>query len=1241
MQRKPLRLVAMIFATMLCLTAEAQPQYAPNNPFMPGDVNEDKVIDIADVNGVINTMLGKSDLTDTQLRNADFNHDGMVDIADVNGVINLMLGKGYNHADPMSLVVETRDGSRDVFPLVDKPQLSFSGSELLVESTYATSYYSRNQLYQIYYIPYSRAYGLGKAQRAALNENPNQFAVYIYRNDNDFNAHLNIDVESIRFSPVGTDSAWYDNALVQEIWTPDTVYRTPIAAVDSITFEAPKPIYKEDVFHLRDYHVPYILDAEGLSLTLSREISVDSIPCVGQIVISDQIDERLPRGFSGRVLSVETTSDSYIYTCEAVALTDIFERLVLVGRSESYTPDEMQKIRKRTSSGDTDWDGVVPFELGKFSINIPSIEGFISNSSSDMTLATLSITPKFCFSYVADIRPFVHSHVKVLFENKSKVSNELHLKVSGESSLTDTKKVRVYMTKVPIPLVSGVLYGEVAVSGDLYLKGNIDLKASFIKNLYNGDEYEWSTSDFWSIKHKRYDKDPNKGEADNDDNQWQSEVTLSVNGSFGFGASLDLVLFAVSENTLEISNTTTVGPELSGSLQFSSEGLEDGTLYSALKNTNVSFTPLKLSDEVKFNICMREFTLGSFSKDYGKKQFKLFPDFEPLSLSTVSEYQNSHYNPLGLYTKVTNDVIPIIPLKLGVGRYDEEGTLIDACFASNFYQYEKEWDKRWLTYDMSSLPAGSTYSFHPLIRIWGLQPLQLKAMPESKFIVPGTMSLGADGLTLKKDQSANVVINGGWGDYTMTNSNQSVCTAELRNDGQTNYLRIIAKTAGTSTIAVKDVRTETTKVVQVTVTDVQVPNLTLSTDAVQVQVGEVERVDITSGSGQYDVTSSNTDVAKVALQGASPQQVVIKGYKAGTAVITVTDTQTGQTATISVTVTDEQVQNLTLSTDAVQVQVGEVERVDITSGSGQYEVTSSNTDVTKVALQGTLPQQVLIKGYKVGTAVITVTDTQTGQTATISVTVTDNDPEPQTQTFTVNGVSFKMVAVEGGTFTMGATAEQGSDANDREKPAHQVTLSGYSIGQTEVTQELWQAVMGSNPSYFQTSTNANYGDNLQRPVEFVIWNDCQTFITKLNQLTGKNFRLPTEAEWEYAARGGNRSQGYKYAGSDNIDDVAWYWDNIPSQSSGTVDYGTQTVATKSPNELGLYDMSGNVEEWCQDWYGGYGSDAQTNPTGPTSGGLRVLRGGSWHDSARRCRVSGRSNSAPAFTDCNLGLRLAL
>ena len=246
-----------------------------------------------------------------------------------------------------------------------------------------------------------------------------------------------------------------------------------------------------------------------------------------------------------------------------------------------------------------------------------------------------------------------------------------------------------------------------------------------------------------------------------------------------------------------------------------------------------------------------------------------------------------------------------------------------------------------------------------------------------------------------------------------------------------------------------------------------------------------------------------------------------------------------------------------------------------------------------------------------------------------------NPSEPQKEIFTVNGISFTMVTVEGGTFTMGATAEQGDDADVLEYPAHEVTVSSFSIGQTEVTQALWQAVMGNNPS--------DFADNPQRPVECVSWYDCQIFISNLNQLTGKSFRLPTEAEWEFAARGGNLSRGYKYAGSNNIDDVAWYWDNIPSYQSGTTGYGTQTVATKLPNELGLYDMSGNVFEWCQDRYGNYGGEEPTDTiVEPLPNGyLQVERGGSWRALERGCRVFYRSYDFQNETVNVVGLRLAL
>ena len=232
---------------------------------------------------------------------------------------------------------------------------------------------------------------------------------------------------------------------------------------------------------------------------------------------------------------------------------------------------------------------------------------------------------------------------------------------------------------------------------------------------------------------------------------------------------------------------------------------------------------------------------------------------------------------------------------------------------------------------------------------------------------------------------------------------------------------------------------------------------------------------------------------------------------------------------------------------------------------------------------------------------------------------------PATVTYTVNGVSFVMVSVEGGTFMMGATQEQGSDAFFGEKPAHEVTLSSFAIGETEVTQALWVAVMGKNPSRFT--------GNMNRPVDKVSWDECQEFIAELNKLTGRQFRLPTEAEWEYAARGGNQSQGFKFPGSNTVEDVAWYF--YTSNST------TQPVAGKLPNELGLYDMSGNVWEWCQDWYGYYSAEPQTNPTGAESSYYRVCRGGGWDSYVPSCRVSSRGNDIPSGKYNYMGMRLAL
>ena len=235
--------------------------------------------------------------------------------------------------------------------------------------------------------------------------------------------------------------------------------------------------------------------------------------------------------------------------------------------------------------------------------------------------------------------------------------------------------------------------------------------------------------------------------------------------------------------------------------------------------------------------------------------------------------------------------------------------------------------------------------------------------------------------------------------------------------------------------------------------------------------------------------------------------------------------------------------------------------------------------------------------------------------------------EGEDRLVTVGSVTFTMIPVKGGTFQMGATKEQTGEARKDEKPVHTVTLDNFQIGETEVSQALWREVMGSNPSTYK-------GNDL--PVTNVTWEDCQEFIKKLNERTGKQFRLPTEAEWEFAARGGTASKGYMFSGSDEVRSVAWH----NRDSNRDRHNGPYAIKSKDPNELGIYDMSGNVNEWCQDWFGDYTADPQTNPQGPATGKEHVYRGGSWWYYGMSCRVS-RRNSGVKDVRGVIGLRLAM
>ena len=405
---------------------------------------------------------------------------------------------------------------------------------------------------------------------------------------------------------------------------------------------------------------------------------------------------------------------------------------------------------------------------------------------------------------------------------------------------------------------------------------------------------------------------------------------------------------------------------------------------------------------------------------------------------------------------------------------------------------------------------------------------------------------------------------------------------------------------------------------------------------------ETNKLEFSSGSGSqtFKITSNtswtvSSDQAWCSVSptsGSGDGSVTVKvDENASTAERTATFTVKSEAGDKTVKVTQRGINpTLSLNIDNMEFAAGNGSKIFTISANTSWAVSSNKNWCSVSPTSGSGDGSVTVsvdENTSTSERTATITVETSSITRTLAVTqsgATSITPPAQDRIFYVGGVQFKMIYVEGGTFTMGATGRLSDVSYSNEKPTHTVTLSSYSIGETEVTQALWEAVMDSNPSYFS-------GSNI--PVENVSWDDCQDFVRKLNALTGEYFRLPTEAEWEFAARGGNKSQGYLYAGSNTINNVAWYSGNSFSE--------TLNVAIRQANELGLYDMSGNVLEWCFDWYGDYSSSSQTNPIGPDSGSHRVYRGGSWFSNMRDCRVSYRGGYTPAYCDNDLGFRLAL
>lgn len=979
----------------------------------------------------------------------------------------------------------------------------------------------------------------------------NQFAIYNYRNDGDFNAWLDIDVEKITYSCTDLDGVEHDDIVVQEVWTPDSVYRIPISAIDSIGFRAPKIEYQDNVFHITEAHLPYIISVDDNSITFSNSLPENMRPHVGQVITSDTFESPLSDGFAGKVTSTNNVSGTFHVVCEAVQVTDVFKKLVIVGKA--YAVNEAsakhgQRFAPKKLKDYLDTDKV-EFEFpGKVSVKIGD---FISISDE------VSMSADY-YVYVDLPRFKLRATVTGNHDLKTDwtIDSDKILEWLGHDK---EKSEPEWATPVwPIVSIPGVFNFGVRAGAFLAPSVKLSLTGSTPLTFSHTFGVEFSNTDTWSWI-------PTVTPIMSAHSELGTpEITLSLEGKLFAGIALGVKTVLIGDKVLSGDITGRFGPEFDAKMQMQQKLGDDDQFdwYSLLKDSKMG-VQLKADAKVKAKVFGENLTVKlSWEWKWPIPQWSdfryLFPDF------TKPELRHwSMANPLSMYTTPSRDLI--MPVQVGIGLFDASGVKQADYYNDGWYLLDVNWHDKDTRIDIGNLTPGETYTCRPLLNFMGLG--EIKADPRTSFTVPEPVSLETTTITVQNDKAQNVAINGGWGNYSVAVQDKSVCTAELKQEGDSYYIQIVGKKDGGSTsVTLKDLRSQKTAAVLVSVTNEVVQRL------IKVEPKEID-------FGVVPVGTSKTEHFTVSNVGTSSLTFRLSEHHSD---------------------------------------------IDIPESGKEFTLAAGESKTFDVIYTPTNPN-----GGS-GSAVRVFSDAENGtQYVTIEGQGAPSGDIAGTETITVNGVSFTMVSVDGGTFWMGSPDDDG-DASSWERPLHEVTLSSFAIGQTEVTQELWEAVMGSNPSHFKGSS---------LPVEGVSCNDCQEFLTKLNALTGRSFRLPTEAEWEYAARGGSLSRGYKYAGSDDIEAVAWYRDN-----SGNT---THTVGTKAPNELGLYDMSGNVRECCQDWLGYYANLPSTNPCNKSVGSYRMNRGGGYISFAKYCRVAIRRDFSssywrdfPDYYYMDHGLRLA-
>ena len=1061
-------IVLLLGVLMLPTVAYAQNIY--------GDVNGDLEVNIADVNAVIDVILN-----DATILTADVNQDGEINIADINVIISVILGD-----QPKTLystiLVTTSDGVTVEHLIDQNSHVSIEKPNLIIETDGKVLTYDLEQMarlcYGHRYVTAGQTPGSSVPQQEdgvmPDGDNRPQYALFTYRNDGDFNAFLNIDVDSITYSNTDLNGVAHGNAVVQQVWTPDSLYRIPLAVIDSVCFKAPPTEYKPNVVIIDERHMPYIIDASDSTITFNSSVPTDMVPTMGQIMYSDLTDDPFYMGFAGRVIGIERKNSQVTYFCDPVAPNEVYERCVNFFKVVTDTTEVIDENVPANS----------PRRIGTFiatdgTISMPELKWNLDFNLNKLTgcHGNVKIEGKINndFEYVICIGMLDHDFINVKHTKKITHSTNVSFKIENEAEC-DTS---IFMS-TPV-YTTGCQWFGVSLYPGLFMDAKIaaELEAKLPYSSTQVEEYYFGSDRGWT--------DPLI--TSNESGGWpgfseflqNGNVKFKFKGTLAFGPTVKAAFVVWKPKTFNFGVTAKAGLELSGECSCDLTELVDDAQFDwyddVWSNTKIT-TGLKLGVNISGKIMKKECNIWGASTTLFKQEKYLFPKF---TAPTLPQYQNGTWQPsvtpTSMYTVPSQELL--LPGKVGLGVYDQNGTCLRNSYYGWYFGTEDDWPQSAVQCSLAGLEAGREYVVRPLYKMLDL--FEIKGGPRTVFCSPEPMSLEKPTLQLIKGTRGDVAICGGWGYYTASCTNDKATATVVStwvNGAETFLVRVEAVSPGNATVNVKDVRTG--DVVSLPVTVIEGENLPLYVAEECLDFGVVPAgttstkvLTLINNTTSAKTVTATVDAPFSFTQGnSSVSSLTVEVPAQSCSYVAVTFTASGTGASNgNVTFANELFENGKCTVPVQAYASSSDDRLYIEQSSldlGEVSIGETRTGTLTIVNNSVSPQTVTATidapfsfSYNQSSVSSLTVEVPGNACSSVTVMFTVTTPgdysgnvtfqnsafdggqsivpvharavtgdQPQTEVITIPGtdVSFTMVAVEGGTFTMGATAEQGSDA---------------------------------------------------------------------------------------------------------------------------------------------------------------------------------------------------------------------